>query len=381
MTISEKIQHYRKNAGLSQEDLARSLLVSRQTISLWENGQTIPTIDNLIRLREIFNVSLDDMLCEKNEKPVQISEEKFDESYRAVATRDELIDIRRRLLSSFLLFIAVATLLLSCTMGYWYLKSSKQLIFNFALLIICSLLITAITLTVLYLAIKLKKIKIAEQLQDHSTSIKINDSALIIEKSEKGVCVSTSGCSLENAKLFSVGNDHIEIIANGDFAYLNRVSIPDSSRMLSIKKSVSPIKRINIIAAIVAFTLVSIFTVDLFLSSPLARIERYSGVDIPKYTGISENKSIGLTNGIYVDYYAEIFISREAAESLNETIITDEDWHSASTDSFPEGILPEMISYQGAEYFSYREYTSNYYAAVFYFIDENMLRVVLCNKI
>ena len=381
MTISEKIQHYRKSAGLSQEDLAKSLLVSRQTISLWENGQTLPTIDNLIRLREIFNVSLDDMLCEENEKAVEITEEKFDESYRAVATRDELIDIRRRLIFSFLPLIAITISLLSCTIGYWHLKSSRQPIFNFTLLIICSLLITAITLTVLYLVSKLKKTKIAEDSKDYSTSIKINDNALIIEKTENDICISTSRCSLENAKQFPVGSDHIEIIANGDFAYLNRVSISDSSRMLSIKKSVSPIKRINIIAAIVAFTLVSIFTVDLFLSSPLARIERYSGVDIPKYTGISENKSIGLTNGIYVDYYAEIFITREAAESLNKTIITDEDWHSASTDSFPEGILPEMISYQGAEYFSYREYTSNYYAAVFYFIDENMLRVVLCNKI
>ena len=75
-----------------------------------------------------------------------------------------------------------------------------------------------------------------------------------------------------------------------------------------------------------------------------------------------------------------IFISREAAESLNETIITDEDWHSASTDSFPDGILPEMISYQGAEYFSYKEYKPNQYAVVLYFADENMLRVVLCNK-
>ena len=381
MTISEKIQHYRKSAGLSQEDLARSLLVSRQTISLWENGQTLPTIDNLIRLREIFNVSLDDMLCEENEKAVEITEEKFDESYRAVATRDELIDIRRRLIFSFLPLIAITISLLSCTIGYWYLKSSRQPIFNFTLLIICSLLITAITLTVLYLVSKLKKTKIAEDSKDYSTSIKINDNALIIEKTENDICISTSRCSLENAKQFPVGSDHIEIIANGDCTYLNRVSISDSSRMLSIKKSVSPIKRINIIAAIVAFTLVSIFTVDLFLSSPLARIERYSGVDIPKYTGISENKSMGLTNGIYVDYYAEIFITQEAAESLNETIITDEDWHSASTDSFPEGILPEMISYQGAEYFSYREYTSNYYAAVFYFIDEDMLRVVLCNKI
>lgn len=64
MTLGEKIQSLRKKETLSQEDLGQKLLVSRQTVSLWENGQTLPSIDNLIRLREIFGVSLDEMLCD-----------------------------------------------------------------------------------------------------------------------------------------------------------------------------------------------------------------------------------------------------------------------------------------------------------------------------
>ncbi len=62
MTIGEKIQKYRKDLNISQEELSKKLLVSRQTISLWEKNQTQPTIDNLIRLKEIFNVSIDDIL-------------------------------------------------------------------------------------------------------------------------------------------------------------------------------------------------------------------------------------------------------------------------------------------------------------------------------
>jgi transcriptional regulator with XRE-family HTH domain len=62
MTVGERIQFYRKQNGLSQEELARMLIVSRQTVSLWENGQTLPTIDNLIRLRDIFGISVDEML-------------------------------------------------------------------------------------------------------------------------------------------------------------------------------------------------------------------------------------------------------------------------------------------------------------------------------
>ncbi len=67
MTIGEKLQYYRKKEKMSQEELGGKLLVSRQTISLWETGQTLPTLDNLIKLKEIFKVSIDELLCEANE--------------------------------------------------------------------------------------------------------------------------------------------------------------------------------------------------------------------------------------------------------------------------------------------------------------------------
>ena len=63
MTIGESICQHRKRLGMSQEMLGKRLLVSRQTISLWEKNQTVPTIDNLIRLKEIFGVSIDDIVC------------------------------------------------------------------------------------------------------------------------------------------------------------------------------------------------------------------------------------------------------------------------------------------------------------------------------
>lgn len=62
MAIGERIQLYRKRKGMSQEELGQRLHLSRQTVSLWENGQTLPTIDNLIRLKEIFGVTIDDMV-------------------------------------------------------------------------------------------------------------------------------------------------------------------------------------------------------------------------------------------------------------------------------------------------------------------------------
>ncbi len=62
MSVGENIQKLRKEKGLSQEELGQKLLVSRQTVSLWEKDQTVPTIDNLMRLKDIFGTSVDQIL-------------------------------------------------------------------------------------------------------------------------------------------------------------------------------------------------------------------------------------------------------------------------------------------------------------------------------
>ena len=87
MTVGEKIQFYRKKIGISQEELGQKLFVSRQTISLWEMDKTLPTVDNLVRLREIFSVSIDDILSEADP-----SEAKTDakETYRFQYSKDDL---------------------------------------------------------------------------------------------------------------------------------------------------------------------------------------------------------------------------------------------------------------------------------------------------
>lgn len=71
MTVGEKIQIYRKALGLSQEELGQRLLISRQTVSLWEKGQTYPTIENLIRLRDIFGVSVDAILDVESKRKIR----------------------------------------------------------------------------------------------------------------------------------------------------------------------------------------------------------------------------------------------------------------------------------------------------------------------
>ena len=69
MTFGEKIQKLRKEAGLSQEELSYQLGVSRQAISKWERDNGYPETEKIIRMRKIFNVTLDYLL---NEEDTQI---------------------------------------------------------------------------------------------------------------------------------------------------------------------------------------------------------------------------------------------------------------------------------------------------------------------
>ncbi|WP_294466014.1 helix-turn-helix transcriptional regulator [uncultured Anaerofustis sp.] len=62
MSFKEQLIHLRNTNGLSQEDLAEKLNVTRQSVSKWEVGETMPDTDKLIKISEIFNVSTDYLL-------------------------------------------------------------------------------------------------------------------------------------------------------------------------------------------------------------------------------------------------------------------------------------------------------------------------------
>ncbi len=60
--FTENLKTLRKTKGLSQEELAIRLNVVRQTVSKWEKGLSVPDADLLIRMAEIFEVSVSDLL-------------------------------------------------------------------------------------------------------------------------------------------------------------------------------------------------------------------------------------------------------------------------------------------------------------------------------
>ena len=62
MNLSEKILKLRKANGLSQDELAEKLNVSRQAISKWETDQAVPELDNVLALAKVFNLTTDYLL-------------------------------------------------------------------------------------------------------------------------------------------------------------------------------------------------------------------------------------------------------------------------------------------------------------------------------
>lgn len=65
MAFAENLKQIRKEKGISQEELAEQLEVSRQAVSKWEQGAGYPEVEKLIALSHIFNVSLDSLLSEE----------------------------------------------------------------------------------------------------------------------------------------------------------------------------------------------------------------------------------------------------------------------------------------------------------------------------
>lgn len=62
MELSAQIKKYRNNLNLSQEELAKKIYVTRQTISNWENNKNYPDIHSLLLLSSLFNISLDQLI-------------------------------------------------------------------------------------------------------------------------------------------------------------------------------------------------------------------------------------------------------------------------------------------------------------------------------
>ena len=85
MELGEKLQQLRKSRGMTQEELAEALFVSRTAVSKWESGRGYPSIDSLKALSAFFSVSVDDLLSA--EKLMDIAEKDTESKIRTVSGR------------------------------------------------------------------------------------------------------------------------------------------------------------------------------------------------------------------------------------------------------------------------------------------------------
>ena len=69
MTLGTNIQQLRKEHNMSQGDLADALDISRQSVSKWETDTATPDLDKLLKLSEIFSVSLDELVKGADDTP------------------------------------------------------------------------------------------------------------------------------------------------------------------------------------------------------------------------------------------------------------------------------------------------------------------------
>ena len=83
MEFHEKLQELRKNKGLTQEELAEALYVSRTAISKWESGRGYPSIDSLKEISTYFSVTIDDLLS--GERLISIAEKENKSNIQSIA--------------------------------------------------------------------------------------------------------------------------------------------------------------------------------------------------------------------------------------------------------------------------------------------------------
>lgn len=105
MNLGNNILELRKQMQLSQEKLGEKVGVTRQTISNWELGQTIPDTYQLIALSKALNVSIDSLV---NNDIQNLLEQKFNNVELEIVTNNKLLKISIAVLSFIVIFLILA---------------------------------------------------------------------------------------------------------------------------------------------------------------------------------------------------------------------------------------------------------------------------------
>ncbi len=102
MTFGEKLKNLRTDNGLTQEQLAEKIFVTRTAISKWETNNGYPSIDSLKTISDLFGISIDDLISDEDIKNKKLLDEKTAKRFYLVAMAFLGITVLFTLLSYFL---------------------------------------------------------------------------------------------------------------------------------------------------------------------------------------------------------------------------------------------------------------------------------------
>lgn len=106
MEISERLKEARQNSGLTQEEIAERIMVSRVTVSHWENGRSLPDIVSLIALSDLYGISLDELV--KGDPKMK---EKFKKDAKDAGSNKRLVTVTAVTVAIVLLTYAVGRIM------------------------------------------------------------------------------------------------------------------------------------------------------------------------------------------------------------------------------------------------------------------------------
>ncbi|MBQ4452386.1 MAG: helix-turn-helix domain-containing protein [Clostridia bacterium] len=105
MEISEKLKQARQESGMTQDQVAEKIMVSRVTVSHWENGKSLPDIVSLISLSDLYGISLDELVKGDSKMTEKVKKDAKDAN-----NNKKLIGITAILVTAVLLVYGISTI-------------------------------------------------------------------------------------------------------------------------------------------------------------------------------------------------------------------------------------------------------------------------------
>ena len=141
MDIGNKLHRARTNANFTQEQVAEALGVSRQTISNWENEKTYPDIRSVVTLSDLYNVSLDHLLKDKEDNKMTSYLEYLEESTNVVKSKTKF--------SKLILVITYLLIWASSLVVFWFFTEDSDAMGYSLMFLIILLPVTTYTISMI----------------------------------------------------------------------------------------------------------------------------------------------------------------------------------------------------------------------------------------